>query len=77
MLAFGFAGFYGRTHVLAWVLPLLGVWLIIAPWVIRGIDRTTSMILSNVIVGGCVVLLGLGVTAIAKVRPRMSARLPV
>jgi hypothetical protein len=77
MLAFGFAGFYGRTHGLAWVLPLLGVWLIIAPWVIRGIDRTTSMILSNVILGGCVVLLGLGVTAIARVRPRMSARLPV
>jgi hypothetical protein len=35
------------------------------------------MILSNVIVGGCVVLLGLGVTAIASVRPRMTARLPV
>jgi hypothetical protein len=32
------------------------------------------MILSNVIVGGCVVLLGLGVTAIARVRPRMTAR---
>ncbi len=77
MLAFGFAGFYGRTHGLAWVLPLLGVWLIVAPWVIRGIDRTTSMILSNVIVGGCVVLLGLGVTAIARVRPRMTARSPV
>ena len=77
MLAFGFAGFYGRTHGLAWVLPLLGVWLIVAPWVIRGIDRTTSMILSNVIVGGCVVLLGLGVTAIARVRPRMNVRAPV
>jgi hypothetical protein len=77
MLAFGFAGFYGRTHGLAWVLPLLGVWLIVAPWVVRGIDRTTSMILSNVIVGGCVVLLGLGVTAIARVRPRVSARPPV
>jgi hypothetical protein len=35
------------------------------------------MILSNVIVGGCVVLLGLGVTAIARVRPRMTARSPV
>src|SRR6266700_646968 len=55
---------------------LLGFWLIVAPWVIRGIDRTTSMILSNVIVGGCVVLLGLGVTAIARVRPRMNARSP-
>jgi asparagine N-glycosylation enzyme membrane subunit Stt3 len=74
MLAGGFAGFYGHTHGLAW---LLGVWLIVAPWVIRGIDRTTSMMLSNVIVGGCVVLLGLGVTAIARVRPRITARSPV
>lgn len=32
--------------------------------------------LSNVIVGGCVVLPGLGMTAIARVRPRVSARPP-
>src|SRR5206468_5957775 len=38
VLAFGFAGFYGRTRGLAWVLPLLGVWLIVAAWVVRGID---------------------------------------
>jgi hypothetical protein len=79
LLAFGFAGFYGRTHGLAWVLPLLGVWLIIAPWVVRGIDRTTSLTLSNVIVGACVVLLGLlslGMTAIARVRPRLTRQPP-
>jgi hypothetical protein len=35
-LAFGFAGFYGRTYGLAWVLPLLGVWLVVAPSLIRG-----------------------------------------
>ena len=70
LLAFGFATAYARTHGLAWITPLLGVWLIIAPWVVRGTDRTTSMILSNVIAGACIVLLGLGVTGAALSRRR-------
>jgi hypothetical protein len=70
MLAFGFATNYARTHTLTWITPLIGAWLIIAPWVVRGVDRTTSMILSNVITGGCIAALGLAITAITVARRR-------
>jgi hypothetical protein len=71
LLALGFAAFYGRTHGLSWVAPLLGLWLIVAPWVVRGTDRSASEIASNVIVGACVLLLGLAVTAMAQGRLRV------
>jgi apolipoprotein N-acyltransferase len=76
LLAFGYATFYGRTHVLAWVAPMLGAWLIVAPWVVlRGsVDRPTEMVWSNVIVGACVVLLGLSITGLARMRPRVYRR---
>lgn len=70
LLAFGFATNFARTHVLSWVTPLAGVWLIIAPWVVVGVTTTTAMILSNVITGGVVVILGLAVTAMATMRRR-------
>jgi len=60
MLALGMASAYGRTHGIAWTVPLLGVWVIVAPWVINAVDTTTGMVLSNVIGGAVVVLLGLG-----------------
>lgn len=60
MLAVGFASAYGRTHGIAWVAPLLGVWTIIAPWVVSGDVANTSTIWSNVVVGIITVLLGLG-----------------
>ena len=70
VLAFGYATFYGRTHVLAWVAPMLGAWLIVAPWVVlRGMHRATEMVWSNVIVGACIVLLGLSITVLARMRP--------
>src|SRR5689334_10116968 len=37
-LAFGLAAAYGRMHGLTWVLPLIGAWTFVAPWVIRGGD---------------------------------------
>ena len=75
LLAFGYATFYGRSHVLAWVAPMLGTWLVVAPWVVlRGAHRPTEMVWSNVIVGGCVVLLGLSITVLARVRPSVHRR---
>jgi hypothetical protein len=68
VLAIGFAAFYAHTHGLSWVIPIVGIWLAVAPWVVEGIDRTNSMVLSNVIVGVCIALLGLAVTAMARVR---------
>jgi hypothetical protein len=68
LLALGFATFYERTHGLMWVAPIIGVWLIAAPWVVRGIHRTTAMNLSQIIVGACVVLLGLGLSMMVRFR---------
>ncbi|PRX46567.1 SPW repeat-containing protein [Prauserella shujinwangii] len=64
VLAMGYAGAHGRMHRLAWVAPLIGVWTIITPWVILQGAATTGMVISNVITGGVVTLLGLGVAAI-------------
>jgi len=60
MLAFGFASAYGRTHGLTWVAPLIGVWAIIAPWVVSGDVSTTATVWSNVVVGAVAIVLGLG-----------------
>ncbi len=53
---------------LIWVTPLGGVWLIITPWIVRGTDLMAG--LSNVIVGGCDVLLGAAMTAVSIGQPR-------
>lgn len=62
-LAVGFASAYGHTHGLAWVAPLLGVWIILTPWLAAGSVATTASVLNNVIVGGVAVLLCLGQVA--------------
>ena len=60
LLAVGHATTYGRTHGIAFVAPLLGVWLIVSPWLVSGVTTTTGMIWSNVVVGACVLVLGAG-----------------
>jgi hypothetical protein len=63
LLAVGLASAYGRTHGVAWVTPLIGVWTIIAPWAVSGNPATTSTIVSNVITGAAIVVFGLAATA--------------
>jgi len=72
MLAAGFASAYGRTHNLAWVTPLIGVWVVITPWIVLGSPVPLSTILSNVITGGVIVLLGAGVAALGAKPARRS-----
>nr|BFE58769.1 SPW repeat protein [Dactylosporangium thailandense] len=69
VLAFSFAVAYGRTHGLAWVPVVLGVWTIIAPWVIQRGYATGGTIASNVVIGVITVCLGL-----AAMRPGMVTR---
>jgi hypothetical protein len=59
VFALGLTSAFGRTHGLAWTAPLVGVWLIISPWVVSGDVARTGSIVSNVIVGAVVLLLGL------------------
>lgn len=64
LLAMGLASAYGRTHGVAWTLPLLGVWAIIAPWVVSGPAPKGGTIISNVVVGALIFLLGVGAMAL-------------
>ncbi|MEV0967568.1 SPW repeat protein [Microtetraspora glauca] len=75
LLALGYSSAYGRTYGLAWVAPVIGVWTIIAPWVISGPNNITRVIVSNVVVGAIILLLGLanmstGMTAAKRHTPR-------
>jgi len=58
-LGASFALAYERTHRLIWVCPLLGVWTIVAVWLVSGAETTTATVLSNVIGGAVVTALGL------------------
>jgi hypothetical protein len=59
VLAIGFASALDRTHGLTWTLPILGVWLIISPWILREVSPTPGMIWSNVVSGAVITLCGL------------------
>lgn len=59
LLALGYSSAFGRTYGISWVAPVLGVWTIIAPWVIRGAVATTATIVNNVIIGAIILVLGL------------------
>ena len=59
VLALGFASAFGHTHGLAWVSPLLGLWIFFSPWLTSGTTTTGGMIANNVIVGGLIFILGL------------------
>lgn len=70
LLALGFASAYERTHGMSWVVVAMGIWLIITPWVVTGVTTTTSMLWSNIVVGACVVVLGLIAFTLGLMRSR-------
>ncbi len=74
VLGVGFARDYASTHRLAWVIPVLGVWTVIAPFVIVRADPTMSAILGNVIVGAIILLCGLAMLGMGTTRTGMMAR---
>ncbi len=59
LLALGFASAFGRTHGIAWVAPVLGVWTILSPWLVSGSVATGRTIATNVIAGGVYLVLSL------------------
>ncbi|WP_345349834.1 SPW repeat protein [Actinoallomurus liliacearum] len=77
LLALLFASAYGRTHGLAWVVPLIGLWTIVAPWVISGSRATTSTIINNVLTGALITLFGLGAVAIGMMSHRRHQEMPM
>jgi hypothetical protein len=50
---------------MAWLAPIVGIWTIIAPWVVRGGVDTTATIANNVATGAVAVVAGLAAMSIA------------
>jgi hypothetical protein len=61
-LAYGFATTLDRAHGMTWTLPVLGVWVIVSPWIMNGVTTTTGMTWSNVVAGALLTFLGLNAT---------------
>jgi len=53
----------------AWVTPIIGAWAIVAPWIVLT-NPSDTVILSNVIVGAVIVVLGLATTVMGMSRRR-------
>ncbi|MET7360069.1 SPW repeat protein [Streptomyces sp. NPDC005562] len=66
LMSGGFGRAYDRTHSMAWAACALGVWTIVAPWVVAGDVSTTRTVVSNVIAGGVALLLALAASAAAR-----------
>lgn len=58
-MAYGFATALDRAHGMTWTLPVLGVWVLISPWVVSGVAVTTGMVWSHVVAGVLLTFLGL------------------
>jgi hypothetical protein len=61
-LAYGFATTLERAHGMTWTLPVLGVWVVVSPWIVQGVTLTTGMTWSNVVAGALLTFLGLNAT---------------
>ncbi|GAA3379088.1 SPW repeat protein [Streptomyces sannanensis] len=66
LLAAGFGPAYERTHGMSWAAMGIGVWTIIAPWVVAGHAATTRTIASNVTIGAVALCLALATAAMGR-----------
>ncbi|MHC5905032.1 SPW repeat protein [Streptomyces sp. S6] len=57
LLGVGFTVAPARMYGLSWAMGALGVWMIIAPWVV-GSSPDTGVKLNNIIIGALAVILG-------------------
>ncbi|WP_430335025.1 SPW repeat protein [Rhodococcus sp. ACT016] len=68
LLAVGHATTFSRTHGITFVAPLLGVWLIVSPWLVSNVSRSAGLIWSNVVVGAVVLVLGAAIMGMGMTR---------
>ncbi|MCB5907815.1 SPW repeat protein [Streptomyces pinistramenti] len=64
LLALGFTVTPARMYGLSWAMCAMGVWMIIAPWIV-GRSPDAGVIWNNVVIGGLAFLLGLVCVAVA------------
>lgn len=70
LLALGFTQTPERMYGLSWAFCAVGIWMIIAPWVV-GDSPDAGVALNNIIIGALAVILGLMCTVTAaKSAPR-------
>ena len=58
----------GRMYGMAWVAPVMGLWLILANWLMNGINPATGTMISNIVVGACVLVLGAAVVGVTTLK---------
>ncbi|MFI1046248.1 SPW repeat protein [Streptomyces griseoruber] len=58
LLGLGFTAAPARMYGLSWAMCALGVWMIIAPWVV-GTSPDTGVVVNNIIIGALAVVLGM------------------
>ncbi|MFF8863948.1 SPW repeat protein [Streptomyces sp. NPDC015139] len=70
LLALGFTRAPERMYGLSWAMCAMGIWMIIAPWIV-GSSPDTGVIVNNIVIGALALALGLvcAVTAV-KSTPR-------
>ncbi|WP_329133147.1 SPW repeat protein [Streptomyces sp. NBC_01476] len=74
VLGMGFGSVLERTHGLGWVATAIGVWTIIAPWVVSGDAAFYKTIWNNSFVGGAACLVGLAIMGMGLMAGRRRAR---
>ena len=66
LLGLGLTAAFDRTHRLAWTVPVLAIWTIVAPWVMQSGDlRTNDIEWNNVVTGAVLLLFGIASFAMA------------
>ncbi|POX58963.1 hypothetical protein C3492_35235 [Streptomyces sp. Ru62] len=58
LLALGFTRAPERMYGLSWAMCALGIWMIIAPWIV-GSSPDTGVIVNNIVIGALALVLGL------------------
>ncbi|MFJ9738307.1 SPW repeat protein [Streptomyces sp. NPDC101166] len=58
VLALGFTAAPARMYGLSWAMCALGIWMIIAPWVV-GSSPDAGVVVNNIIIGALALILGL------------------
>ncbi|MFF9817674.1 SPW repeat protein [Streptomyces sp. NPDC014006] len=74
LMSGGFGRAYERTHSMAWGACALGLWTIVAPWVVAGDVSTTKTIVNNVITGALAALLAAAASAATRAAESPNAR---
>jgi hypothetical protein len=57
-----------RADSVAWVVPIVGAWTIIAPWVVSGDVATAGTVWNNLVTGIITVLIGLAAMSLRMTR---------